>query len=97
MHIPQLEIESGTSKMNISFAKTTNTKVFIKSAASQIVFKIPTEVQAEIKTDSVVENIKVDEDRFKKEGKTYKTSGFESASQRLQIEIVGSASKLEVR
>lgn len=97
LSVSQLEIETGTSKVSINFSKTASTKVFIKSAASQIVLTIPTEVQTQIKLDSVVENTKIDQNRFRKENGTYTTANFQTVTQKLQIEIIGSASSVEVR
>ena len=88
LNIPQL---------TISYAKNSNNKTYIKVVAAKVLLKIPPELQAQIKTDSVLKEIKIDEKRFKKEANQYTTAGFASAANKVQIEISGSASSNEVK
>ena len=97
LNIPQLEIDSGASQVTISYAKNSNNKTYIKVVAAKVLLKIPPELQAQIKTDSVLKEIKIDEKRFKKEANQYTTAGFASAANKVQIEISGSASSIEVK
>jgi hypothetical protein len=97
LNVPALEIETGAAQIEIIYPKASNNKTFIKTAASKITLKIPNESEADIKVASVVENIKVDQKRFTKNGDHYSTAGFAGAQSKLQIEISGQASSVEVK
>ena len=97
LNIAQLEIESGASQIDINYGKTASTRAFIKVTAAQIRLKIPVELQAQIKLDSVVKEIKIDSKRFTKNENTYTTAAFDGAANKIRIEISGSASSVEVK
>lgn len=97
LNLPLIEIDSGASQVNIRYAKNVSNKTFIKVAAARISLTIPADLQAEIKVDSAIESIKIDNTRYTKQENFYRTSNFSSATTKLKVEIVGSASTVEVK
>lgn len=97
LNVPLLDIDSGASQISISYAKNANNKTFIKTTAAKVTLKIPIELQAEIRTGSVIKDIKIDGKRFKKQDDSYSTAAFAGAVNKVQIEISGSASSIEVK
>lgn len=96
INLSQLEINSGASQISIKYNRNGTSKTFIKTTAAKISLKIPKELEAQVKLDSKIQNIKVDDSRFKKQNQNFLTAAFDAAVNKIQIEIVGSASSLEI-
>lgn len=97
LNIPELEIETGSAQITISYSATSSNRTFMKSAATKVILKIPNGLAARIKTDSVVKEVKIDEKKFKKQDNTYTTVNFEGSTVKAEIEITGSAASVEVQ
>ncbi len=97
LNVYQLEIDSGASQIDISYNKVANTKTYIKATAAQIRLKIPTDLEAQLKIDSLVKDIKLDSKRFTQKENIYTTANYGNVTNRIQIEISGSASSVEIK
>jgi hypothetical protein len=92
-----VEIEGAASQITINFAKDYSTKTFIKTSAGLLKLTIPKEAAASLKTDSVLKNINIDQNRFSKEGNTYRSLNFEQSAVKTEIEVSGQAASIEIK
>lgn len=98
LRISLVEIESEAGSTTIKFASDFSTKAFIKNKASVIKLEIPEEQAASIKIDTSIKTVNLDKKRFSKIDETfYKTANFDQATTKIEIEISGSASSIELK
>lgn len=97
LKIELLEIDSTAGQINITFPKASSSKAYIRTSASLITLTIPSESGSSIKTNSSLRSIKIDDKRFSKKEQIFQSNNWESALNKIQIEINGQATNLEVR
>lgn len=97
LNIPLLEIDSGASQIEIRYAKNTINKTFIKATAAKITLKLPTELSVELKIDSAIKEVKINESRFRKKENSYISLNSNPSNGKVQIEVSGSASSVEIK
>ena len=92
----RLEIDTGNCIMAMpSTAGTTN--AYIKSDVANLEVTIPDEVAARIKVDTDLSASDIDENRFPKEGDYYISQNFDSAENRIELEIDSAVGRVQVR
>lgn len=97
LKIDLLEIDSAAGQIYINFSANSSTKAYIHSEAGIISLQIPSGVGASIKTDSTFKSFKIDEKRFTKANSIYKSSNWGTAISKVEIEISGQATALEIK
>ena len=97
LRVEQVEVGSSTGSVTINFAADYSTKVFVKTGASLVKLTIPSEVAASIKTDSSIKTINIDTKRFPLTGSLYKSGNFDSNQFKVEVEISGQATSVEVK
>ena len=96
LRVDYLEINSQASDLDIIFGNLYSSRVRIKTSASTLSVKIPKEMEARIKIDSKVKSLSIS-DRFKKSSGEYKSTGFDKAFTRLDIEIDSVAGSITIK
>ncbi|OGY23442.1 MAG: hypothetical protein A2172_04410 [Candidatus Woykebacteria bacterium RBG_13_40_15] len=96
LRVNYLEINSQASDLKISFNSSYSSNAKIKAKASNLDIKIPKEIEARIKITSPVKNISVDS-RFRKNNDEYKSSKFDAAFIRVDIQIEAVASSISIK
>lgn len=98
LRVAEVEINSKTGTIKANFAKDFSTKAYFFTQASLITLTIPKEDGASLKIVSSFKSLKIDSTRFKRIDKeNYKTTNFDQAAVKIEIEITGSASSIEIR
>ncbi|HSX58540.1 MAG TPA: DUF5668 domain-containing protein [Candidatus Saccharimonadales bacterium] len=90
-------LESTTGQIEIDYSKDFSNKTYLKTTAANITLKIPKEIDARVKIESLVKNIKIDQNRFKQTDNTYQTANFPTSTLKIDIEISGSASSVTIK
>ncbi len=97
LRISFLDVETEAGNIDIRFAKDYSTRAFLKTKASLIKLKIPENTAASIKLNSSFKTLKIDSNKFKKiDSNTYKSTNFDQASNKIEVEISGSVSSIEI-
>ena len=96
LRVSYLEIDSQASDLKLSFSSSYSLNAVIKAKASSLSIKIPKEMEARINVASPVKNISVDP-RFKKNNDEYKSSNFDTAFIRIDIQIEAVASSISIK
>ncbi len=98
LRVTEVEINSKTGTIKANFAKDFSTKAYFFTQASLITLTIPKEDGASLKIVSSFKSLKIDSTRFKQIDKeNYKSTNFDQAAIKIEIEITGSASSIEIR
>jgi hypothetical protein len=97
LQIPNLSIETGASKTQITLPAHGQTAATIEGGATQIDVRVPTNVAARIITDGGPNRFEIDEARFPKQGDEYRSPNFETAPDRVTLRISVGASRVTVQ
>lgn len=97
LNINLLEINSGATSMSIKYQKKGVNKTFIRSTAANLNLELPSEMDAKIKIDSKINNLKFDKTRFEQADKIIRTKNFDTSLNKVEVEIVGSVASLTLR
>jgi len=96
LRVDYLEIDSKASSLKLIFGNQYSCRAVLKTGASSIEVVVPKEIAAKIKVDSKIKNLSIDS-RFKKEGSEYKTTDFDKAFTKLEIEISALAGTITIK
>ena len=92
----RLDIDAGNCKVIMpSSAGTTHT--YIKADVANVEITIPDGVAAKIKVDKGLSAFDIDENRFPRKGDYYISQDFESAKNRIELEIDSDIGRVEVK
>ncbi len=91
-----VEIQTTTGQTNITFSSNYSSKVYIKTGAAIVNLTIPKEQASSIKASSTLNSVKIDQTRFPKTAGIYKSLNYDTSAVKLEIEITGQATSVNV-
>jgi hypothetical protein len=98
LKVTRLRIESGASSLNVILpARAGHTEVRVSTGAASLSMRVPEGVAARIRVDSALSSTDVDRSRFPREGGVYRSPGYDSAANRLDIKIDTGVGSISVR
>ena len=96
--VQKFSLETGAADVDVKFPQAAGeTKASIRAGAASLDLVIPEGVAASITIDSGLSSIDVDEARFPKAGDKYESPDFDSAQNKLTLDIDVGAASLKVR
>jgi hypothetical protein len=91
-------LETGAASVDVTFPRAAGeTEASVRAGAASLDLFVPEGVAASITIDSGVSSVNVDEGRFPKAGDRYESPDFESAQNKLTLDIDVGAASLKVR
>jgi hypothetical protein len=91
-------LETGAASVDVTFPRAAGeTEASIRAGAASLDLLIPEGVAASITIDSGVSSVNVDEGRFPKTGDRYESPDFNSAQNKVTLDIDIGAASLKVR
>ncbi len=98
LKVTDLEVDTGASNTKIILpANAGHTHVDLDGGAASIVFEVPEGVAARIQVDSGLAAIDINRDRFPRVGNYYKSPDYETAANKVDINIDFGAGSLSIR
>jgi hypothetical protein len=97
LHVTNLTIQTGASRSQIMLPAHGETTVRIEGGAATIALAIPDTVAARIMVDDGPNAIQIDQTRFPKDGREYRSPGFDTATDRATIRLSVGASRVVVQ
>jgi hypothetical protein len=96
--VRELRLGTGASATRVIFpARAGYTRARIESGAASVHLIIPLDVVARIKVDSGLAGIDIDPRRFPRSGRLYESPGYESAQNKVDIEISTGVANVTIR
>jgi hypothetical protein len=96
--VNDIRIQSGASSTEVTFpARAGLTRARIGAGAASIQLNVPPGVAALIRTRGGLSSIRVDESRFPRMGDTYRSLDYDSALNKLDLEIEMGVGSVEIR
>jgi hypothetical protein len=87
LNVKDLRLDVGAGSMDVKMPNTGSTKATVKAGAASITVQIPQGMAARIHSQSGLSSISIDEERFPKRGQYYTSNDWDSATNRLDMEI----------
>jgi hypothetical protein len=98
LRVSDLSIKTGASSTSLIVpAQAGSTRVHIESGAASVKIRVPEGVAARIRGRVGVGTLNVDTGRFVPRGSEYESENFESAANRVEIEVEGGVGSVDVR
>jgi hypothetical protein len=98
LNVKRLDIDTGASSTKVHLPENAGqTVVDIDSGASSLDMIVPTGVAADIRVDSGLSSISVDETRFPRSGNRYTSRDYASATNRVDISIDTGVSSVTIK
>jgi hypothetical protein len=96
--VTELRLKSGASSTNVTLpAHAGNTRVDIEAGAASVELRVPDGVAARIRSHSGLSSISVDGVRFPQTGDGYQSTDYETAANRIDIEVKMGVGSVTVR
>jgi hypothetical protein len=97
LKVTDLRLETGASSTEITLpANAGFTRVEIDAGAASVRLRVPSEVAARIKTEGALVGVTIDKNRFPREGGVYLSSDYDTAKNKVDIDIDMGAGSLSV-
>jgi hypothetical protein len=96
LHVPELSIEAGASRLSLTLPSRGRTSARIRGAAARIKVSVPGRVAARIERSAALSNVRVDASRFPETDGVHRSPGFEEAEDRVELAIEAGAASVEV-
>lgn len=98
LQVLDFHLQTGASSSTVTMpARAGMTHAHIEAGAAAVTVHIPTGVAARIRTSSGLAAITVDQERFPRQGKVYLSSDYETAENKIDLEIETGVSSVSVR
>ncbi|MGE3267817.1 MAG: DUF5668 domain-containing protein [Chloroflexota bacterium] len=97
LRVPNLSLETGASKTTLILPAQGQTNAQIEGGAANINVTVPPNVAARIIVDGGPNRISVDEARFPRQDREYRSPNYESATDRVTLRIEVGASRVTVQ
>jgi hypothetical protein len=98
LKVARLRIETGASRSTVRLpAGAGYTEATVQAGAAQITIIVPEGVAARIREDVGLASVRVDTFRFPKADGLYESTGFDTASNRVELHVQGGVASVEVR
>jgi hypothetical protein len=98
LKVTHLKINTGASSTEMTLPSSAgHTRVEVEAGVASVGIQIPSGVAAQIRTGGALAEIKVDRERFPREGNRYQSPDYESAENRVEIKVDVGAGSIVVR
>jgi hypothetical protein len=96
--VNELRLKNGASSSRVTLpANAGMTKVFVEAGAASVDFTVPQNVSARVRMRGALTSLNVDTSRFPHNGETYQSADFDSAVNKVDIDIQMGAGSASVR
>jgi hypothetical protein len=98
LRVTNLRVETGASATDVTLpANAGHTRAKIEAGAASVTVRVPTGVAARIRTEGGLASINVDRNRFPREGRVYRSSDYDTASNKVDLRIEAGVGSINVR
>jgi hypothetical protein len=95
LQVREISVDGGASTINVTVPKACNCLVKMEVGAATINITVPQGVEARLHMDGLM-SLNIDEKRFSQVGSFRQTAGFDTAQTRVEIELDGGASSVNI-
>lgn len=98
LQVERFRLSCGASSVQATMPERSGlTRAKIETGAASVVIEIPAGVEAHIRTNAGLAEVKVDTARFPRRAEAYESPGYASAENRIDLEVAAGLASVEVR
>lgn len=98
LHVIDLRLQTGASATDVTLpANAGHTRVKIEAGAASVIVRVPSGVAARIRAGGGLASVNVDQDRFPREGGVYRSPDYDTALNRVDLDIETGVGLIAVR
>jgi len=98
LHVTDLRLKTGASATDLTLpAHVRHTQVKIDAGAASVTVRVPIGVAARIRATGGLMSVNVDRNRFPREGNVYRSPDYETATNRVDVEIEAGVGSISMR
>jgi len=97
LHITELRLSTGASSVNVTLpAHAGQTQVRVEAGAASVTLRVPPDVAARVRFEGALASVSVDQNRFPRTGAVYQSPDYDTAQNRIDIEVQAGIGSLQV-
>jgi hypothetical protein len=98
LQVTNLRLQTGASSIQVTLpACAGHTQAHIEAGAASVSLRVPTDVAAQVRFEGGLASANVDQNRFPRVGSVYRSADYDTAQNRVNIEVRAGVGSLEVR
>ncbi len=98
LHVTDLQLEAGASSVNVTLpAQAGHTRARIEAGAASVSVQVPSGAAARVRMKGGLASIEVDQSRFPRAGDVYQSPDYDTAQNKLDVEVEAGVGSLKVQ
>jgi hypothetical protein len=98
LRVTDLRLQTGASSVQVTLpAQAGHTRAQIEAGAASISIRVPAEVAAQVRFEGGLASVNVDQSRFPRTGGVYRSPDYDTAQNKVDIEVEAGVGSFEVR
>jgi hypothetical protein len=96
--VTDLRLQTGASSFQVTLpADAGHTRARIEAGVASVSIRVPTEVAAQVRFEGALASVTVDRNRFPRAGGVYRSPDYDSAQNKVDIEVEAGVGSIDVR
>ncbi|MBS3783904.1 MAG: hypothetical protein KGY78_05640, partial [Anaerolineae bacterium] len=97
LRVTNLRLSTGASSVNVTLpAHAGQTQVRVEAGAASVTLRVPPDVAARVRFEGALASVSVDQNRFPRTGAVYQSPDYDTAQNRINIEVQAGIGSLQV-
>jgi hypothetical protein len=98
LRVTDLRLQTGASSVQVTLpARAGHTQAHIEAGAASVSIRVPADVAAQVRFEGGLASIDVDQNRFPRAGGVYRSPDYDTAQNKVDIEVKAGVGSLDVR
>jgi hypothetical protein len=98
LRVTDLRLQTGASSVHVTLpAHAGHTQARIEAGAASVSIRVPTDVAAQVRFEGGLASVDVDRNRFPREGGVYRSPDYDTAQNKVDIEVRAGVGSFDVR
>jgi hypothetical protein len=98
LRVTDLRLQTGASSVQMTLpAYAGHTRTYIEAGAASVSIRVPADVAAQVRFEGGLASVDVDQDRFPRAGGVYRSADYDTAQNKVDIEVKAGVGSVDVR
>jgi hypothetical protein len=98
LHVSHLRLQTGASSVQVMLpAKAGHTRARIEAGAASVSIRVPANVAAQVRFEGALASVDVDQNRFPRSGAVYRSPDYDTAQNKVDIDVEAGVGSFDVR
>jgi hypothetical protein len=98
LRVTNLRLQTGASSVHVTLpARAGHTQVHVEAGVASVSLRVPLDVAAQVRFEGGLASVDVDRNRFPREGGVYRSPDYETAENKVDIEVRAGVGSFDIR